>query len=95
MSTTISVNDIKYDLLKIIEPYDGLLERGKSKPVYHLFVTYLNDMRKEGTIREFNVSSSARESATTFDVSIKVSADRTPKKLKIHVGVFKAPYIRK
>lgn len=90
--TKIGINDIKYDLLKIIEPYDGLLERGKTKPIYHLFVSYLNDLRKAGTIREFNVSTSTRDVATTFDISVRVSADRTPKKLKIHVGVFQAPW---
>ena len=88
----ISINDIKFDLLKIIEPYDGVLERGKTKPIYHLFVSYLNDMRKAGIIREFNVNTSTRDSATTFDVAVKVGADRTPKKLKIHVGTFQAPW---
>lgn len=88
----ININDIKYDLLKIIEPYDGVLERGKTKPIYHLFVTYLNDLRKGGVIREFNVNTSTRDTATTFDVAVKVSADRTHKKLKIHVGVFQEPW---
>mgnify|MGYP000114589889 CR=1 FL=1 len=39
-------------------------------------------------INDFNVSSNIRENAITYDVSIKMSQDRSDKKLKIHVGVY-------
>ena len=42
----ININDVKFDLLKIIEPWDGILEEGKSQPVFRLFENYLNDLRK-------------------------------------------------
>ena len=51
----ININDVKYDLLKIIEPWDGILEEGKSDPVYRLFVSYLNDLRKFGKIKDFTI----------------------------------------
>lgn len=88
----ININDIKYDLLKIIEPWDGILESGQSDPVYRLFNAYLNDLRRERFIREFTINSTDRESAITYDVAVKFSLDRSPKKLKIHVGTFKFPW---
>lgn len=88
----ININDVKYDLLKIIEPWDGILEEGKSEPVYRLFSAYLNDLRKFGKIKDFTISTTDRETAITFDVAVKFSIDRSPKKLKIHVGTFQFPW---
>lgn len=91
----ISLNDIKYDLLKIIEPWDGILEPGKPKPVRSLFLAYLNDLQKEKMIHDFSIDITDRENAFTFDIVIKMAANRSPKKLKIHVGVFTAPWVKK
>lgn len=88
----LNISNIKYDLIKIIEPWDGILMRNQSEPVYRLFVSYLNDLRKEGKLREFNVSSTNRDTAITYDVAIKFSNERSPKKLKIHVGTFQYPW---
>lgn len=95
MTNTISLNDIKFDLLKIIEPWDGLLEAGNPKPVRGLFNAYLSDLQKEKLIYDYSIDTSDRENAFTFDVNIKMSPTRSPKKLKIHVGVFTAPWVRK
>lgn len=91
----ININDIKYDLLKIIEPWDGILENGQSDPVYRLFSSYLLDLRKANYIKEFTINSTDRESAITYDVAVKFSVDRSPKKLKIHVGTFQFPWTDK
>lgn len=92
---TISLNDIKFDLLKIIEPWDGLLENNKPRPVKRLFLSYLEDLQKSKLIYDFSVDTSDRENSITFDVNIKMSANRSPKKLKIHVGCYTHPWIKR
>jgi len=91
----ISINDIKYDLIKIIEPFDGRLEgkAGSEKRVERLFKTYLVDLTKSRHIQDFNIVSSVRDTAVTYDVNVKINADRSPKKLKIHVGIFQPPWV--
>ena len=91
----ISINDIKNDLIKIIEPYDGRLEgkAGSEKRVERLFKTYLVDLTKSRQIQDFNIVSSVRDTAVTYDVNVKINADRSPKKLKIHVGIFQPPWV--
>jgi hypothetical protein len=91
----ISINDIKYDLIKIIEPFDGRLEgkAGSEKRVERLFKTYLVDLTKSRQIQDFNIVSSVRDTAVTYDVNVKINADRSPKKLKIHVGIFQPPWV--
>ena len=93
----VSINDIKFDLIKIIEPYDGILEQkpeSESK-VRSLFTAYLNDLKDEDKIQDFTILSTIRDTAITYDVAVKMAADRSAKKLKIHVGVFQAPWISK
>ena len=91
----ISINDIKNDLIKIIEPYDGRLEgkAGSEKRVERLFKTYLVDLTKSRQIQDFNIVSSVRDTAVTYDVNVKINAERSPKKLKIHVGIFQLPWV--
>jgi len=89
----ININDVKYDLLKIIEPYDGILSKKQSAPVYHLFNAYLRDLCKVRQVKEYTIRSTARDTAITYDVTVKFSADRRPKKLKIHVGTYQHPWI--
>tara|TARA_B100001057_G_C22601257_1_gene852873 strand:- start:349 stop:654 length:306 start_codon:yes stop_codon:yes gene_type:complete len=93
----ISINDIKWDLIKIIEPYDGRLENkvGSDEAVSSSFTSYLGDLSKQGKIQDFNIVSSLRETAITYDIAIKLSVDRSPKKLKIHVGIFQYPWVKK
>ena len=91
----ISINDIKYDLIKIIEPYDGRLEakEGSEKRVERLFKSYLVDLAKSRKIQDFSIVSSVRDTAVTYDVNVKLGIDRSPKKLKIHVGIFQHPWV--
>jgi hypothetical protein len=82
-----SLQDIKYDLLKIIEPYDGYMYNGKDTTrVRGLFEAYLGDLKRCHKLQEYNIFSSAKDNAVTFDVSVKIQRDRSAKKLKIHVG---------
>lgn len=92
MSNHISLNDIKYDLLKIIEPWDGRLESRTAQPVRKLFIAYLNDLQQEKLIYDFSIDTTSRENAYTFDINIRMSLTRSPKKLKIHVGMFQDPW---
>lgn len=91
--TTISINDIKYDLLKIIEPYDGKLMQKQWKPIFDLFNAYLNDLKEASTIKEHSVIYNIRDNSITYDVNVKISNERSPKKLKIHAGTFQYPWI--
>jgi hypothetical protein len=93
----VSINDIKWDLIRIIEPYDGLLDQSREseQKVRTLFESYLRDLKIADLIQDYTVLSTMRETAVTFDISVKVSADRSAKKLKIHVGVFQPPWISK
>ncbi len=93
----VSINDIKWDLIRIIEPYDGVLDTsGKSeRQIRGLFNSYLNDLKIVNLIQDYTVFSSIRDTAITYDVAIKVNAERSAKKLKIHVGVFQKPWVSK
>lgn len=87
-----SVNDVKWDLIRIIEPYDGILanNEGSEKTVRNLFNSYLRDLKYCNLISDYNISSQIRETAITYDVSVKMSEERSAKKLKIHVGVYQS-----
>lgn len=86
--TAISLNDIRYDLLKIIEPHDGWLSPGKTKPVRRLFIQYLLDLQHAKLINDFNVDSTDRGATMTFELSIRMTLGKPPKTFKIHVGVY-------
>ena len=93
----ISINDIKWDLIRIIEPWDGRLENKPESEeiISKLFNSYLGDLVKDNKIQDFTIVGSIRDTAITYDVAVKISADRSPKKLKIHVGIFQYPWIPK
>ena len=92
----ISINDIKWDLIRIIEPYDGILDNTKQSEdtMKRLFQTYLNDLVKEHKIQDYTITSVIRDTAITYDAAVKISAERSPKKLKIHVGIFHLPWVQ-
>lgn len=93
----VSINDIKWDLIRIIEPYDGVLDTSdkSEKRVRNLFNSYLSDLKTVNLIQDYTILSSVRDTAITYDVAVKVNADRSAKKLKIHVGVFQKPWVSK
>ena len=93
----ISVNDIKYDLIKIIEPHDGRLENKEDagKTVSKIFRSYLEDLQKQRKMQDFEILVTKRDTAFTYDISVKLDVERSPKKLKIHVGIFQHPWVEK
>ena len=87
----ISLQDIKFDLLKIIEPYDGVLHGETTyQRVSDLFNSYLGDLKNWRMIADYTIASTERQNSITLDVAVKLSVDRSPKKLKIHVGLYKS-----
>ena len=77
----------KKDLLKIIQPYDGLMNNEKDVTIIRsLFISYLNDLKYSWKIFSFNVENVEKDNAFTFDVQVQMHRERSPKKLKIHVG---------
>ena len=54
----ISINDIKWDLIRIIEPWDGILENKpeSEQVVLKLFKHYLGDMQKQHKIRYHDIN---------------------------------------
>ena len=82
-----NINDIKYDLLKIIAPYDGYMYNEKdTNKLISVFNSYLGDLKRSYKIFSFEIANTEKENAITFDIQIKMQKDRSPKKLKIHVG---------
>lgn len=89
----IHINDVKYDLLKIAEMYDGVLQDGLGYIAADMFCKYLEDMREGRWIHSFEISDIVlKEQSYTYDVNVQITGDRTPKKLKIHVGLYKSPW---
>jgi hypothetical protein len=82
-----NLQDIKYDLLKIIEPFDGYMFNEKdTQHVSNLFTSFLSDLQTARKLQEFEVTTVDKDNAVTFDIVIRIHRDRSPKKLKIHVG---------
>lgn len=82
-----TLQDIKYDLLKIIEPHDGYMyNQNSTDEVVRLFNAFLGDLKNANRIREYEITATDKDNAVTFDIVIRIQKDRSPKKLKIHVG---------
>jgi hypothetical protein len=82
-----TLQDIKYDLLKIIEPFDGeMYNATETQKVISLFNAFLGDLQKAYKLREYSIETTDKNNAVTFDIVIRIHRDRSPKKLKIHVG---------
>jgi len=89
----ININDVKYDLLKIAEMYDGLLQDGLGHLAADMFCAYLNDLRKDNWIHSFEITEMVlKEFSFTYDVNVQITGDRTAKKLKIHVGLYNSKW---
>ena len=94
-----TMSDIKYDLLKIIEPYNGVItssdDDAHQKKLRKLFNAYLEDRKTSKTIYEFSIDPVVNETSITYEMAISLEQNRRPKKLKIHVGLFSHPWINK
>ena len=91
-----NLQDLKYDLLKISEPYDGVLwENNTAESVAKLFNAYLGDMRRWRSIFAYEVGFTRKETSYTFDVNVTLAPGRSAKKLKIHVGIYQTRWNKK
>ena len=82
-----NINDVKFDLLKIIQPYDGLMHNNKDvNTIRKLFISYLTDLKYSRKLFSFEIESVEKENAYTFDIQVQMQRELSPKKLKIHVG---------
>lgn len=89
----ININDIKYDLLKISELFDGVLQEGLGHLPADMYQSYLSDLRADRWIHDYDISEiMLKEQSYTYDITVQITNDRTPKKLKIHVGLYKSPW---
>jgi hypothetical protein len=89
----ISVNDIKFDLLKVAEIYDGLLQDGLGYLASDMFSKYLDDLKNDNQIYSYEITDVVlKEQSYTYDINVQITQDRTPKKLKIHVGLYKSAW---
>ena len=92
-----TMSDIKYDLLKIMEPYNGIItssdDDSNQKKLKKLFNAYLEDRKISKTIYEFSIDPVVNETSITYEMAISLEQNRRPKKLKIHVGLFSHPWI--
>ena len=88
----IGLQNIKYDLIKISEPYDDLLwEDNTAEIVNRLMRSYLSDLIKDRYIVRYDIEYTRNENVSyTFDISIQLEPNRTSKKIKVHVGIYKS-----
>ena len=95
----IGLQNIKYDLIKISEPYDGLLwEDNTAEIVNKLMRSYLSDLVKDRFIVKYDIEYTRNENVSyTFDVGTQLEPNRTSKKIKVHVGIYESnwPFKRK
>jgi len=85
----IHINDIKYDLLKVAEPWDGIMCEGIEQRPLQLFRAYLKDLVEAGIINSFDLPGyETKDTSITYDVVVQITKDRTPKRIKIHVGLY-------
>lgn len=89
----IHINDIKYDLLKVAEPWDGVMFEGIEQRPLHLFRCYLQDLVSARMINSFDLPGhEVKDTSITYDVVVQITRDRTPKRIKIHVGLYKSAW---
>jgi hypothetical protein len=61
-----NINDIKYDLLKIIAPYDGYMYNEKeTEKLLSVFGSYLGDLKRSFKIFSFEIEHTEKENAIT------------------------------
>lgn len=85
--------NIDYDLAKIVEPWDGILQSNQSGPVYHLIKSYFLDLKYSGMIKEFSLRSSSRQKHIVYDINVRFTNDKTKfKKFKVYVSTFQYPW---
>lgn len=91
---SISVDFLRYDLNKVIEPWNGILQGNQGKVPYKLMAAYLSDIRRSGDIHEFRIKSHRNSTAIVFEISIKIAGDKGFTNVKVPVETFRYPWTK-
>ncbi len=96
---SLNLAHIKFDLLKISELYDGVLTEELAMLPTRLYEQYLQDLVRDQMIHEFRIEAPELRENTetgarsfTYTFHIQGTPERTPKVLKIHVGLYKSAW---
>lgn len=97
---SLNLAHVKFDLLKISELYDGVLTEELAMSPTRMYELYLRDLIKDGMIHEFRIEAPELRSnnetgarSFTYTVHVQGTPDRTAKVLKIHVGLYRSPWM--
>jgi hypothetical protein len=97
----LNINHIKFDLLKISELYDGVLNENLGYLPLEFYNQYLTDLVKDNYIYGYTIDTpelrtheASGDRSFTYTINIQSAADRASKALKIHVGFYKSPWCR-
>ena len=97
--SSLNLAHIKFDLLKISELYDGVLTEELAMLPTRLYEQYLQDLVRDQYIHEFRIEAPelrANEEtgsrSFTYTFHVQGTPERTPKVLKIHVGLYKSAW---
>lgn len=96
----ISLQDIKFTLLKLREPFDGWMDRpndiwpGSKKTLRELFRAYLDDLKNDSAILDYSIEVGKNEKSHVFNVYVSMGRFRNPdtKLIPIYVDYFKEPW---
>lgn len=97
----LNINHIKFDLLKISELYDGVLNEELGHLPLDLYNKYLTDLCRAGLMFSYTIDApelrfheASGDQSFTYTVNVQSARDRASKALKIHVGLYKSPWNR-
>lgn len=94
----LNLSHVKYDLLKISEIHDGVLNEELAMLPVGLFTSYLEDLKKDSHIHEFRIEApelrvregTEDDKSFTYTIHIQNSPQRSFKTLKIHVALYRS-----
>jgi len=97
----LNINHIKFDLLKISELYDGVLNENLGHLPLEFYNQYLTDLVKGNYIFGYTIDApemrtheASGDRSFTYTINVQSGAERASKALKIHVGLYKSAWCR-
>lgn len=95
----LNLSHIKFDLLKISDLYDGVLDENMAMLPTKFYESYLKDLVRDGMIHEYRIEApelrqheETGNRSFTYTFHVQSTSDRTAKVLKIHVGLYKSAW---
>lgn len=95
----LNINHIKFDLLKISELYDGVLDENLGHLPLEFYNQYLTDLVKDRYIFGYTIDTpemrtheASGDRSFTYTINVQSGAERASKALKIHVGFYKSAW---